>query len=240
LNYAAEIVAGYAQNALLQSFSRRGLGALRPVTVTPEIRVWYNPELKSRNYLIPGILGTMLLQATVLLTALAIVKEKERGTMEQLIVTPIKPYQIIIGKLAPFFIIVLAIAGGTLVLGVPLRGNVLVLGVLSALFILTTLGLGLFISTVSQTQQQAMMTTIFFVIMPMNFLSGFFFPIENMPTIIQYVSLFLSLRYFFEIIRGVFLRGVGLRELWPQVAALTVFGASILTLASLRFRKKLA
>src|SRR5579871_6147165 len=109
---------------MLQTFSRRGLGMLHPVTVTPEIRVWYNPELKSRNYLIPGILGTMLLQATVLLTALAIVTEKERGTMEQLIVTPIKPYQIIIGKLAPFFIIglidiILAIAGVTLVLGVP-------------------------------------------------------------------------------------------------------------------------
>jgi ABC-2 type transport system permease protein len=245
LNYASEIVAGYAQNAMLQTFSRRGLGMLHPVTVTPEIRVWYNPELKSRNYLIPGILGTMLLQATVLLTALAIVKEKERGTMEQLIVTPIKPYQIIIGKLAPFFIIglidiVLAILGVTFVLGVPIRGNVLTLGVLSALFIMTTLGLGLFISTVSQTQQQAMMTTIFFVIMPMNFLSGFFFPIENMPTVIQYVSLILPLRYFFEIIRGIFLRGVGLRELWPQVVALSIFGISILTLASLRFRKKLA
>jgi ABC-2 type transport system permease protein len=245
LNYASMIVAGYSQSVLLQSFASRGLGMLRPVTVTPEVRVWYNPELRSRNYLIPGILGMLLLQATVLLTALAIVKEKERGTLEQLIVTPIKPHQIIIGKLAPFLMIgivdiVLAIAGVTLFLGVPLRGSVLTLGALSVLFIFTTLGLGLFISTVSSTQQQAMMTTIFFVIMPMNFLSGFFFPIENMPQVIQWVSYVLPLRYFFEIIRGVFLRGVGFRELWPQIAALSIFGVAILTLSSLRFRKNLA
>lgn len=165
--------------------------------------------------------------------------------MEQLIVTPIKPYQIIIGKLTPFLLIgildiVLAISGVTLVLGIPLRGSVLTLSVLSVLFIFTTLGLGLFISTVSNTQQQAMMTTIFFVIMPMNFLSGFFFPIENMPRVIQWISVILPLRYFFEIIRGVFLRGVGFRELLPQIAALSIFGVAILTLSSLRFRKKLA
>lgn len=245
LNYASMIVAGYSQSILLHTFAGRGLGMLRPVTVTPELRVWYNPELRSRNYLIPGILGMILLQATVLLTALAIVKEKERGTMEQLIVTPIKPYQIIIGKLTPFLLIgildiVLAISGVTLVLGIPLRGSVLTLSVLSVLFIFTTLGLGLFISTVSNTQQQAMMTTIFFVIMPMNFLSGFFFPIENMPRVIQWISVILPLRYFFEIIRGVFLRGVGFRELLPQIAALSIFGVAILTLSSLRFRKKLA
>jgi ABC-2 type transport system permease protein len=184
LNYASMIVAGYSQSLLLESFASRGLGMLRPVTVMPEVRVWYNPELRSRNYLLPGILGMILLQATVLLTALAIVKEKERGTMEQLIVTPIKPWQIIVGKLTPFLLIgivdiVLSITGVTVVLGVPLRGSVLTLGALSTLFIFTTLGLGLFISTVSSTQQQAMMTTIFFVIMPMNFLSGFFFPIET-------------------------------------------------------------
>jgi|SRR5579883_251744 len=245
LNYAGAIIAGYSQNILVQNFSRRGFGGLHPIQVIPEVRVWYNPELKSRNFLVPGILGTLLLQATVLLTALAIVKEKESGTMEQLIVTPIKPYQIIIGKLAPFFIIgaidiVLAIAGTTIVLGIPVRGSIWLLGGLSLLFIMTTLGLGLFVSTVSQTQQQAMMTTIFFLIMPMNFLSGFIFPIENMPKIIQYVTYLLPLRYFFEIIRDVFLRGVGFDVLWPQALALFIFGVCILTLASLRFRKKLA
>jgi ABC-2 type transport system permease protein len=194
---------------------------------------------------LPGLLGMILTQATVLLTALAIVKEKERGTLEQLIVTPIKTWQIIIGKLAPFTIIgiidiVLALSGLTFVLGVPIHGSVPLLVVLSMLFILTTLGVGLFVSTVSSTQQQAMMTTVFFVVLPMNFLSGFIFPIENMPKIIQVFTYFLPLRYFFEIIRGIFLRSAGMLELWPQVLALFIFAAGILTLSSLRFRKKLA
>jgi ABC-2 type transport system permease protein len=245
LNYAGAIVAGYSQNALLESYSRRGFGALKPITVTPEIRVWYNPDLKSRNYILPGLLGQILTQATVLLTALAIVKEKERGTLEQLIVTPIKTWQIIIGKLAPFTIIgiidiVLALAGLTLILGIHVSGSVPLLVVFSMIFILTTLGLGLFVSTVSSTQQQAMMTTVFFVVLPMNFLSGFIFPIENMPKFIQIFTYLLPLRYFFEIIRGIFLRSAGLVELWPQVVALSVFAVGVLALSSLRFRKKLA
>ena len=245
LSYAGAIVAGYSQEVLLASFSRRGFGALKPITVTPEIRVWYNPDLKSRNYILPSLLGTILTQATVSLTALAIVKEKERGTLEQLIVTPIKTWQIIIGKLAPFTIIgmidvLLALAGVTLLFGIPVRGSIVMLLVLAVLFIFTTLGIGLFVSTVSSTQQQAMMTATFFVMLPMNFLSGFVFPIENMPKIIQGVSYLLPLRYFYEIIRGIFLRGAGLAELWPQVAALFIFGTGILTLSSLRFRKKLA
>ena len=245
LNYAAAIVAGYSQDALLQSFARRGFGQLTPISVTPEIRVWYNPDLKSRNYILPGLLGLILMQATVSLTALAIVKEKERGTLEQLIVTPIKTWQIIIGKLAPFAIIglvdiFLALAGVTLVYGIPVRGSVLLLLLLTVLFIFTTLGIGLFVSTVSNTQQQAMMTAMFFVMFPMNFLSGFVFPIENMPTIIQGFSYLLPLRYFYEIIRGIFLRGAGLAELWPQVIALVVFGVAMLTISSLRFHKKLA
>ena len=244
LNYATAIVSGYSQDVLLASFSRRGFGMLKPITVEPEIRVWYNPDLKSRNYLLPGLLGTILMQATVILTALAIVKEKETGTLEQLIVTPIRTYQIIIGKLAPFTIIgiidiLLALAGVTLLFGIPVQGSVLLLIVLGVLFIMTTLGVGLFVSTVSSTQQQAMMTATFFVMLPMNFLSGFVFPIENMPQIIQGVSYLLPLRYFFEIIRGIFLRGAGLDVLWPQVLALVIFGTVILTLSSLRFRKKL-
>jgi ABC-2 type transport system permease protein len=245
LSYAGMIVAGYSQDVLLASFSRRGFGELKPITVQPEIRVWYNPDLKSRNYLIPGLLGTILAQSTVLLTALAIVKEKESGTLEQLIVTPIRTFQIIIGKLAPFTIIgiidiVLALAGVTLIFGIPVRGSIVLLSILAVLFILTMLGVGLFVSTVSSTQQQAMMTATFFVMLPMNFLSGFVFPIENMPKIIQWVSYSMPLRYFFEIIRGVFLRGAGLAVLWPQVLALVIFTTVILTLSSLRFRKKLA
>ncbi len=245
LNYASAIVAGYSQDALLQTFAQRGLGALKPISVTPEIRVWYNPDLKSRNYILPGLLGLILMQATVSLTALALVKEKERGTLEQLIVTPIKTWQIIIGKLAPFAIIglvdiFLALVGVTIVYGIPVHGSVPLLIVLTILFIFTTLGIGLFVSTVSQTQQQAMMTAMFFVMFPMNFLSGFVFPIENMPTFIQWLTYLLPLRYFYEIIRGIFLRGAGLAELWPQVLALVAFGVAMLAISSLRFHKKLA
>ncbi|HEY3875723.1 MAG TPA: ABC transporter permease [Candidatus Kapabacteria bacterium] len=245
LNYAAQIVSGYSEQILLASFARQGAGQLKPITVTPEIRVWYNPDLKSRNYILPSLLGTILTQATVSLTALAIVKEKERGTLEQLIVTPIKTWQIIIGKLSPFAIIgmidiLLALGGVMFLFGIPVRGSIVLLLLLSVIFIFTTLGIGLFVSTVSATQQQAMMTAVFFVMMPMNFLSGFIFPIENMPIAIQWVSYLLPLRYFYEIIRGIFLRGAGMAELWPQVVALFIFGTGILALSSLRFRKKLA
>ena len=245
LNYATMVVGKYTQNVLLQGFNRRGLAGLHPIGVDPEVRVWYNPELKSRNFLLPGILALILMTSTGMLTALAIVKEKEIGTMEQLIVTPIKPYQLIIGKLVPFVIIgmidvALVVLGTTLVFDVPLRGSVLLLFSLSGLFILTTLGIGLFVSTISRTQQQAMMTAMFFVMMPMNFLSGFIFPIENMPKVIQWISLIFPLRYFFDIVRGIFLRGNGIAELWPQVIALMVFGFVILSAAALRFKKKLA
>jgi ABC-2 type transport system permease protein len=245
ISYAQAIVAGYSQDVMLAGFARRGFGMLTPISVQPEIRVWYNPDLRSRNYILPGLLGMILMQATVVLTALAIVKEKETGTMEQLIVTPVKTWQIIIGKLAPFTIIgiidiLLALAGITLLFGIPVRGSLVTLGGLSALFILTTLGIGLFVSTVSSTQQQAMMTAMFFVMLPMNFLSGFVFPIENMPKLIQLVSYLLPLRYFFEIIRGIVLRGAGLDVLWPQVLALVVFATGILTLSAVRFKKKLA
>jgi ABC-2 type transport system permease protein len=245
LNYAASVLAGFSQQVLLTKFKRLGAGNLHPITIDPEVRVWYNPELKSRNFLIPGILAMLLMTMTTMLTSLAVVKEKELGTMDQLMVSPIKPYQLIIGKLTPFVIIglidtVLVLLGVTLWFGVPVRGSVLLLFGLTGLFLLTTLGLGLFVSTVSKTQQQAMMTSMFFVMMPMNFLSGFIFPIENMPKFIQAITYIIPLRYFFVIIRGLFLRGVGMEALWPQALALFVFGVGILTLSILRFRRKLS
>jgi ABC-2 type transport system permease protein len=172
LNYAASVLAGFSQQVLLTKFKRLGAGNLHPITIDPEVRVWYNPELKSRNFLIPGILAMLLMTMTTMLTSLAVVKEKELGTMDQLMVSPIKPYQLIIGKLTPFVIIglidtVLVLLGVTLWFGVPVRGSVLLLFGLTGLFLLTTLGLGLFVSTVSKTQQQAMMTSMFFVMMPM-------------------------------------------------------------------------
>lgn len=243
LSYASIIVSNYAQNILLESLMKKG-SVTMPARVSAEFRVWYNPELKSRNFMVPGVLGLLLMVMTMLLTSLAIVKEKELGTLEQLVVTPIKPYQLVIGKLAPFFLIgvidvILVVFFASLIFSLPVKGGVLLLLLLSLIFLMTTLGLGLFISTISRTQQQAMMTAIFFFMLPMMFFSGFVFPIENMPTIIQYVSYVIPLRYYFVIVRGLFLKGVGLDILWPQALALFIFGSVILSMSVLRFQKKL-
>lgn len=243
LSYVSTIVAQYSQNILLDAFMRRGAVTL-PARISAEFRVWYNPELKSRNFMVPGVLGLLLMVMTMLLTSLAIVKEKELGTLEQLVVTPIKSYQLIIGKLAPFFMIgvvdvVLVIFFASLVFSLPVKGGALLLMGLSLIFLMTTLGLGLFISTISRTQQQAMMTAIFFFMLPMMFFGGFVFPIENMPTIIQYVSYVIPLRYYFIIVRGLFLKGVGISILWPQAMALLIFGSIILSLSVIRFQKRL-
>jgi ABC-2 type transport system permease protein len=243
LQYASIIISRYSQSIVLQILEKtRGAGFSIP-RVNPEIRLWYNPELKSRNFFIPGVLSLLLMVMTMLLTSLAIVKEKEMGTMEQLIVTPIKPYTLIIGKLAPFVIIaiidtilVLVVAGFWF--RVPIKGSILLLFGLTIIFLMTTLGLGLFISTVSKTQQQAMMTAMVFVMQPMIMLSGFVFPIENMPRAIQLLTYLLPLRYFIVIIRGIFLKGVGFYELWDQALVLLLFGIGILSLSVFRFRKK--
>lgn len=181
---------------------------------------------------------------TMLLTSIAIVKEKEHGTLEQLIVSPLRPSQILLGKLLPyagigFFDMLLVLAVAVFGFQVIPAGSIPLLLWLSLIFILTTLGLGLFVSTVSATQQEAMMTAMFFVMMPMMFLSGFVFPIENMPPVVQGLTYLLPLRYYFTIIRGVFLRGVGLEVLWPQALALILFGAAILIVSVVRFRKRL-
>jgi len=243
LSYARIITSRFSQNIIIESLSRRGISAL-PSRVNAEIRVWYNPELKSRNFMVPGVLGLLLMVMTTILTSLAIVKEKELGTLEQLIVTPIRPSQLIIGKMAPFLLIgiidvVLVVGVATFFFSLPLKGGFWVLFGLCLVFLMTTLGLGLFVSTTSRTQQQAMMTAIFFIMMPMIFFSGFVFPIENMPDSIQYISYAMPLRYFFVIVRGLFLKGVGIETLWPQALALLVFGVVILSLSVLRFRKRL-
>jgi ABC-2 type transport system permease protein len=206
--------------------------------------VWYNPELKSRNFMVPGILAQLLLLMTMLLTSLAIVKEKENGTLEQLIVTPLKPFELVLGKLLPFVLvgfidIVLVLLVALLLFGIRVQGSLPLLFVLSGVFLLTTLGLGLLISTVSRNQQQAMMTAVFFVMLPMIMLSGFVFPIENMPLPIRWLTYLMPLRYYFVIIRGLFLKGSGLAELWDETLILAGFGVAILGLASLRFRKRL-
>jgi ABC-2 type transport system permease protein len=244
LAYAGSIVADYSRNIAVKRLVRSGRQTLLASVIEPKLRVWYNPELKSKNFMVPGILGLLLMVTTMMLSSLAIVKEKEVGTMEQLVVTPIRPYQLIIGKLTPFAIIgvddiLLIVAVTTFWFDIPVRGSVSLLILLCIVFLMTTLGLGLFVSTVSKTQQQAMMTSVFFVMQPMVFLSGFVFPISNMPKIIQWYTYLLPLRYFFEIVRGIFLKGVGMSELWDDSLAMFIFGFAILALSVSRFQKKL-
>ena len=220
------------------------LRRIRSVQVDPAVRVLYNPTLASRNFMVPGVLAMILMIITTVLTSLAIVKEKELGTLEQLIVTPITPGQLIIGKLAPFVLISLVIitvvlVASLLLFGLAVRGSLLVLYALSLLFMLSSLGIGLFVSTIARSQQQAMMISMFFFMMPMLILSGFVFPIESMPPVIQAVTYVFPLRYYFVIIRGLFLKGVSLAELWRESAALAAIGVVVIAASVLRFRKRL-
>ncbi|MCX6997645.1 MAG: ABC transporter permease [Kiritimatiellaeota bacterium] len=212
--------------------------------VAAETRVWYNPELTSRYYMVPALMGVLLLVTTMLVSSMALVKEREEGTMEQLIVTPLRPMEIILGKLLPFVVIgfaevTLALPLMRLIFGVPLRGSVLLLYALSGVFLLTTLGLGLFVSTLVRTQQQAMLIAAFFVMMPFILLSGFIFPVENMPPAFQVVAQFIPLKYYLTIIRGIFLKGVGWHALWRDGLILLAWGVGILSLAALKFHKRL-
>jgi ABC-2 type transport system permease protein len=242
--YVAKIVSGYAQTLLVDYMDKMGRKILPVGRIEPEIRVWYNPLLLTRNFMVPGIVGLLLSIITLILTSLGIVKEKEIGTLEQLIVTPIKPFQLIMGKIIPFAIlgfisVVIVLTAMTYIFDIPVRGSVIFLFFSSFLYILSTLGLGLFVSTISKTQQQAMMIAIFGILMPMIYLSGFAFPLENMPKIIQYISYLIPLRYFIAIIRGVILKGIGFYELWLEAMILLLMGIVILFFSSLRFRKKL-
>ena len=240
LGYAGSLVAGYARELA----ARTGGGPAAPL-VSADVRVWFNPQLESRHFMIPGILALLLLLVTTNLSSMAIVREKEIGTLEQLNVTPIARGELLAGKLLPYAVlgmldVVLVVAVAVGWFEVPLRGSFALLMAMCLVYLLTTLGLGLFVSTISSTQQQAMMTASFFFLIPMVFLSGFVFPIENMPAAIQPVTYLIPLRYFLVILRGIFLKGVGLETLWPQAAALLVWGVAILTLATLRSTKRLA
>jgi ABC-2 type transport system permease protein len=206
-------------------------------------RVLYNPDLRSVNYMVPGVICMILGTVMTAMTAMAIVRERETGTLEQLIVTPLRPMELMLGKTLPFAAIglldvVLIIFFARFWFGVRIAGSGPLLLLLSVAFLLTTLGLGLFISTVSRTQQQAMLTA-FFVLMPSVILSGFMFPIENMPRLVQWITYAIPLRYFVEIVRGIFLRGAGISVLWPEVLALIALGGTIFALSALRFKKRL-
>jgi len=249
-SYAGDIVSDYSARALEKQMRQRlmAAGGSAPVNLsTPELvarsRVWFNPDLRSRNYFVPGVVANIIMMVTLMLTALAIVREKEIGTMEQLMVTPMRPIELMIGKTLPFAAVglldVAVITTAALVVfHIPLRGSVLLLVGCSILFLLTSLGAGLFLSTISQTQQQAMMASFFFST-PAFMLSGFAFPIRNMPEVVQYLTYLNPLRYFMEIVRGIFLKGTGISVLWPQMLALAVYGVAVMTLSALRFHKRL-
>lgn len=240
LGYAGSLVSAYGRELA----ASRG-GAPADPLVGADVRVWFNPGLESRDFMIPGILALLLLVVTTNLSSMAIVREKELGTLEQLNVTPITRWELIAGKLVPYamlgmldVLLVIAVAVGWF--EVPLRGSVPLLLLMCGVYLLTTLGIGLFVSTISSTQQQAMMTASFFFLLPMVFLSGFIFPIENMPEVIQPFTYLIPLRYFLVILRGIFLKGVGLETFWPEALALVAWGAVILVLAALRSSKRLA
>lgn len=254
----ASVITGYAQ-AIVAQYSREWLQArldntlnlpaalkrplLRIGGIEVRSRAFFNPNLESRNFYVPGIIALLIMLITLLLTCMSVVREREIGTMEQLIVSPIRPLELILGKTIPFALIgyvdvALVTVVGVSLFGVPIRGSFLLLLAATTLYLLSSLGIGLFISTISRTQQQAMMS-MFFFFMPAILLSGFIFPIANMPEVVQVLTYANPLRYFLIIIRGIFLKGIGLNVLWPQMVGLAILGVVLFTFSSLRFRKRL-
>ena len=241
LNYSSVIAAEYNNDVVLATALRRAGTNLTPPAVDLRPRAWFNENLESRNYFVPGVMAVLVMLISLMLTGMAIVREKEVGTIEQIMVTPIRPIEFILGKFAPFIVIgfvdvVLVTIVGVFWFDIPIRGSFGLLLLGTACFLLSTLGIGLFISTVSSTQQQAMMTTFFFFF-PAMLLSGFIYPIANMPRVVQWLTLFNPLRYFLVIIRGVFLKGIGIDILWPQLLALVAIGVAVMAFAVTRFHK---
>lgn len=237
MDYANRIIMQYTKDIETKKIE------ILPVKMDLRTRAWYNPDLRSKNYNVPGVIAVIIMLTCLLLTAMAVVREREIGTMEQLMVTPLKSIELIFGKTIPFAIIsffdmFLVTAVGVFWFDIPIKGHLYLLITSTAIYLLSVLGIGLFISTISRTQQQAMMATFLFYI-PAVLLSGFMFPISNMPEIIQQMTYANPLRYFLVIIRGIFLKGNGIDILWPQMVALLVLGSVVITLSSLRFRKRI-
>jgi len=233
----------YSTKILAERMQRHGqtLVMEAPIEVRPQ--VWYNPDLVSAYFMIPGVIGMILYALTSILTATAIVRERERGTIEQLIVTPILPIELVIGKIIPYIILAIVNTLEVLIIGawwfkVPVRGDLMLILLLSGLFLLSSLGIGIFASTTANTQQEAMLI-VWMSLLPSIFLSGFFFPIEAMPKVLQWISYIFPLRYYLVIIRALLLKGVGVSELRDQTIALTIFGIVIMSAAAKRFRKRL-
>jgi ABC-2 type transport system permease protein len=242
--YSNEVLQKQQRSKMISATETSGGAVTMSVAqVASRTRVWFNPDLRSRNYFIPGVIVNIITLVTLSLTAMAIVREKEIGTMEQLMVTPLRPIELMLGKTLPFALVglvdvVVITAAALIIFHIPLRGNPLLLLGCAVLYLLTSLGAGLFLSTVSQTQQQAMMASFFFTT-PAFMLSGFAFPVRNMPVFVQYLTYLNPIRYFMEIVRGIFLKGVGFSALWPQMLALMVYGVTVLSLSVARFHKSL-
>ncbi|HPN65452.1 MAG TPA: ABC transporter permease [Candidatus Goldiibacteriota bacterium] len=241
MNRASSIIQGFSANVFTEKMEimKPIIGALPEIKL--EERVWYNPELKSANTMVPGVMGMILMIITIIITAVSIVREKENGNIEQLVVTPIKPMEIIAGKTVPYILIsivdiLLITAMCLLVFKISLQGSFMLLLSLSIFMIFANLGLGILISTVSSTQQQAMLTSMFFIV-PNILLSGFIFPINNMPAALQFISYLLPLTHYNVILKGIFLKDLGFMELLPQTLALLVFGLVIFAAAIKQFKK---
>ena len=243
LGYVSRILSEYSTTIMIKRLNRQGMVGFEEAGVELEQRIWFNPNAESRLFYVPGVIASIALLIPIILTAQAIVREREIGTLEQIMVTPIRSWELMVGKTLPFAMIGLADAIMIALIGVfwfevPLRGNPLILLLGNVLFLMSSVGIGLFISTISSTQQQAQISTFFFM-MPAFILSGFAFPLENMPEWLQYITYANPLRYFLIIIRGVFLKGNGLDILWSEMLALAILGGFMILLSSLRFQKRL-
>ena len=243
LGYVSRILSEYSTTIMIKRLNRQGMVGFEEAGVELEQRIWFNPNAESRLFYVPGVIASIALLIPIILTAQAIVREREIGTLEQIMVTPIRSWELMVGKTLPFAMIGLADAIMIALIGVfwfevPLRGNPLILLLGNVLFLMSSVGIGLFISTISSTQQQAQISTFFFM-MPAFILSGFAFPLENMPEWLQTITYANPLRYFLIIIRGVFLKGNGLDILWSEMLALAILGGFMIILSSLRFQKRL-
>ena len=243
LSAAKLISQAHATEILSERFARSGMNLRVQPPVEARTTVWYNPDMISAHFMIPGVIGMILYAIAAILTATSIVRERERGTIEQLIVTPIRPWELIVGKLTPYVILgffntIEVLAVGHWWFGMPIRGDLGLILLLSIVFLVTGLGIGLFSSTIANTQQEAMLT-VWMTLLPSIFLSGFFFPLEAMPRVLQWLSYLMPLRYYLVIIRALLLKGVGLDMIRFDVLAMTLFAVGIMSAAALRFHKRL-
>jgi len=245
LGYISGIVQIFSSNIILEKLNKQGAilsAGVSPIDVEP--RIWYNPDLRSTNFIVPGLIAVVMMILAAMSTSLTIAREWEIGTMEQLIATPARPYEIIIGKLMPYFFlgiiqISLVILVGTLVFNVPLKGNIFFLFCVSGVFLICGLGIGLFISTITRSQQLAFMFSMLLTLLPSFLLSGFIFPISSMPRIIQFFTYLVPAKYFLIVLRGIFLKGTGLGTFWPEVVSLFAFASLILLACAKRLRLSL-